>query len=153
MLLQLFMSMGEAAGITPTLSGTSVSPNLYEDVGVNTTAISRFELRSDGEFWNERLVLSDAQIGTEWADGGTPSEGTFWARATLDAGDAPNGASTGLGTWENITTASPVVGWSFQQTSEGVRDGTIKIEISSDSSGTPIVATGYYRGTATYTVI
>lgn len=137
---------GPASSEVISLSGTSVSPTAYTDTN-NGLAICRFELRADGEFWVERFFLSDFRIGSEW-DNQSPST-TFYVMAQLDSGDTPNNAPASLGTWLSLDVDR---GWGWQQTIPGSTSGVLKIEIADDSVGTTILATGYYQGTAEYTV-
>lgn len=66
-------------------------------------------------------------------------------RATNHSGDNPTSGT--LGSWISIDRGTNLT-WSWQRTTIGSLDGTLKIEIATDSSGVDIVAIGYYRGKA-----
>ena len=72
-------------------------------------------------------------------------EGPYYVRLTAFADTPPDFASPAVdgSTW-HTTFGNIEFGWSHN----GVffREGTVKIEIATDSGGTNIVATGYYRG-------
>lgn len=68
-------------------------------------------------------------------------EGPYWIRATFVADNAPDTGT--LDVW--ISMASNVF-WGWSHNGPTARTGTIKVEIATDSGGSNIVATGYYRG-------
>jgi len=133
---------------TVSLSGTSGSPNLSTDIeDTPTNALAGWRFVNDGKV--QRIVSdswADFQAGVEWID---IYDANNWIRATLSSGDSP---STGpsLNTWHQLDVLRQ---WEWIEGSDpggqATTSGTIKVEISSSGSGTPILATGYYKGTAT----
>ncbi len=130
------------------LSGTTGSPNVDSDFDIHPSlARAGWRFYSTGDLQKESGA---AWNQPEWygSPGDTTHETpdqTYYIRATLDADDAPD-SGPALNTWHSLASnrfwyweAGP--GFDLSQ-------GTLKIEISSDASGTPIVATGYYRGSA-----
>lgn len=143
-----------ACSETGTLSGTSGSPNTSSDFETSPVdALAGWRLMTDGTI--DRVVndvWSQFQDGTEYTDGQDSPACDWYVKATVDSGDAP---STGtLNTWLKVAGGS-----SFNRTWTWIEDsdpgtqastsGTLKIEISNDASGSPVEATGYYKGTAT----
>lgn len=133
-------------GDVVTLSGSSGTPNVSSVITVfPTDATAGWRFRNDGSV--ERLVVStwtDFNDSTEWVIPHAHA-GSYWIRATLDADSAPS-AGPALGSWHALTTTRT---WTWTETDSGTFAGTLKIEIATDSGGSTIVATGYYRGSAT----
>ena len=133
------------------LSGTSGAANLSQDTDSSTaTAGWRFQTNGvTGRYENGTL---DPNWGTndigppqEWyhPSAATPPSGLY-IRATLDSGDT---VTTGtLNTWQ-ILSSDRLWTWNYSGVPDTV-DGTLKIEIATDSGGSNIIATGYYRGRA-----
>lgn len=136
-----------------TLSGTSGSPNVSSDLENSpTNALAGWRFQTNGTVYR---VVSDTytqfQDGTEWNDGQDSPAGDFWIRATLSSGDAPTSGPT-LGSWHKVSgSGSTNRTWEWEETFNGDAStaGTLQIDISSESDGTPIEDTGYYRGNAT----
>lgn len=92
------------------------------------------------------------QIGSEWCEGGAPTQ-DWWVRFTSDPylslDEAPNHPSSStLNTWLKVGgTSSSIRYFGWQETTNGfaMTRGQVKVEIASDSGGSTIVATGYYR--------
>lgn len=132
---------------TVILTGTTGTPNVDNSVGVGDPQNAGWSFLSTGDLTK---VSGSAWAQPEWyGEEGetthlTPDQ-TYYIRATLDADDTPTTGPT-LGTWHSLATTRT---WTWTQTGGlGSYRGTLKIEISSDASGTPIVDTGYYRGYA-----
>ena len=145
-----------AGGEVVTLSGTSGSPNTStdtEDTPINALAGWRFYANGDVR----RVFASTYTLfnsGTEW-NSSTPGI-DYWIRATLDSGNAPNtGASSTLNTWHQLVggAAPTYLAWEWLESRDPIAEfttaGTLQIDIATDSGGSNIVATGYYRGSAT----
>lgn len=136
------------AGETVTLSGTSGSPNASVDKeDTPTNALAGWRWQSDGDV--ESIVAdvwTEFQSGTEWVDTSTP--GNYWLQATLDAGDTPT-THPGLGSFLQLDIQRSYT-WLEDSDPPGFAStaGTLQIDISSQSDGTPILDTGFYRGTA-----
>ena len=129
------------------LSGSAVSPNVDTDF-----AIAPADARA-GWIFNASGDLTkysgSAYSKSEWfgrvgeTTHETPDQ-TYYIRATTESGDLPDFGT--MNTWLALTGGRT---WYWEAT--GTFDssaGTIKIEIATDSGGTNIVDTGYYRGVA-----
>ena len=140
-----------AAGSVYKLSGTSGSPNSAVDVKTTPTDTTvSWIFNTDGTVdKKEAASTSQFQTGVEWdSDQPTPCVDN-WLRATVDVGDTPSVGT--IGSWSKVAGAgSSIQTYTWAETTNGAADqtGTLKIEIATDSGGTNIVATGYYRGTA-----
>jgi len=77
-------------------------------------------------------------------------EGVYYVRATLVAGANPDiGIMNSWLTLHNGTSYGNAF-WTWQKAPPfGSRTGTVKLEISTESDGSNIIATGYYKMTAT----
>lgn len=145
----LYNMFAEAAGAAEviTLSGTSGSPNTITQTSTDPSdAYAGWRFLSDGTIdsgkdSNSSLNWTQFQSAVEWSDL-QPSPGTHWIRATLDAGSTPNNINAGIGIWLAFGDHE----WSWSRTIVNITAGTLKIEIATDSAGSNIVATGYYRG-------
>ena len=143
MLLAACAGVGRA-GIA-TLSGTSGSPNVSSvSVTDPSDATAGWRFKSDGSV--QRRIgtggFSPWMPSVEWFNSEPGS--TYYLRATANAGDAPTLGT--LNTWISLAT-DPQYDWEHT-TPAGTKDGSVKIEIATDSGGTNIVATGYYGGFA-----
>lgn len=130
-----------------TLSGTTGAPNEAGDSAIDPAdARAGWYFRTDGtvdRFSNG--VLTQFQAGSEWSNF-QPTPGTdYWIRATLNNGTAPNIGSS-LTTWHRLSgTGEADRDWQWEQTTIGqFLTDSVKVEISTDSGGSTIVATGYY---------
>jgi hypothetical protein len=130
------------------LSGTTGSPNLAPSTQTDpVNAEAGWRLLRDGSL-QRTITGTYSDFSTEWA---TPESTTigdgYWVRATKISGVDPTGTNSGFGTWLQLSSTRT---WSHLQTTIGADGPTkIKLELSTDASGTPIVATGYYQFTAT----
>lgn len=131
-----------------TLSGSTGSPNTSLDFAISTANASVYwAFNADGTIDRIKTQGSDVYeiFGpTQWCNQ-TP-ESNHWIRFTHNAGDTSNFGSAS-GTWWLLTTA---IGHGWEETRNGyfTTSGSSKVEISSDSGGGNIEATGYYGGTA-----
>ena len=141
-----------------TLSGTTGSPIMADCTTTATTsATAQWQFQFGGAVVRSVACSNtNYQTNIEWVDLGhrnvTPD---IWIRATQNAGSSvPNAGGPALNTWWKLhgsSGASRTWGW-FRggfDTTPGTYTGSIKIELSRNSSGTDIVATGFYGGTAT----
>ena len=141
---------GASVPSRPTLSGSSGSPNGSTDLELSGTAQAGWRTLTSGEL--QRIV---ADVWTDFIDeyfsiGGVsgPPTQDLWIRATLDADDAPTTGT--LNVWlkcAGATSSARTFTWEYS----GVPDflqGDLKFELATDSGGSNIVATGYYRGRA-----
>lgn len=140
--------LADAPGI-PKLSGTSGSPNTSIDTEVGATATAGWRLLTTGRM--QRIVASTYTNFSDeaFSKGGTAINATqdLWVRATLDSGSTPDRGT--IGSWEKyVGSGSAVRTWEWDQTTNGNKIGTVQLDIATDSGGTNIVATGYYRGDA-----
>ena len=146
---------GAAVSETITLSGTSGAPNVSTDTeDTPTNAVAGWRFYANGDV--RRVVNSTYTLfnsGTEWSN--VDPANNYWLRATLDSGNAPNSGTGGTGTWQVLAGPgeSTLISYEWLEDSDPFAEantaGTLKIEIATDSGGSNIVATGYYRGTAT----
>lgn len=133
---------------TITLSGTSGSPNVASATAISPdNCFAEWILQTDGTIdKNTTTGSSQFQTGIEWdSDQPTPAA-TYYVRATADTGDAPTSGS-GTGTWLALTTQRT---WRWTEVRNGFfsKIGAVKLEIDTVGDGSNIVATGYYRGSA-----
>ena len=72
----------------------------------------------------------------------------YWIRATFESGDSPTSGSA-LDTWLTLASGQAQF-WTWTDTTipGGPVAGIVKIDISDDSSGSPILDTGFYEGSA-----
>ena len=138
-----------------TLSGSSGSPNTSTDTEQSpTNALSGWRFYATGRVMR---VVSDTytnfNLNTEWSSFYPDVTKDYWLRATTDSGDAPNLGSA-LSTWHVLQGAGEATYRNFEwledsdPPTEATTSGTIKVEIATDSGGSNIVATGYYKGTS-----
>lgn len=90
------------------------------------------------------VLGSYTQIGVDWVSPLTTYSGSYWIRATKVSGD--NLVSGTLGSWLALTTTREWKQEALGSTYTGdYAETLLKLEISTDVSGSPIVATGYYK--------
>lgn len=150
------MGLFRGAGVDPstfvTLSGTSASPVTYFDEGFGIGAFSAaffgITLQSDGDL--VRYSTSVQPDTAEWFDGTV--SGSYWVRVNVEAFTNSNYGSTfayGLNTntWYALTSNRTWYRGLFATGDFGAGASTVtyKVEISTNSSGTSIIQTGYYR--------
>ncbi len=141
--------LASAGGDEPVgLAGTSGAPRLAFDSSISpTVATVDWEFRANGEVWkDEGGTATQDNAGTTWyTGGGSPPTSTYWIRftkpVTLD--DDPDSGDA-LNTWHELGTVTRLFG--YNRSAAGGESGKIKVEIATDSTGTNIVATGYYDG-------
>lgn len=133
------------------LSGTDGSPNTFVDTSIDPAdAEASWGFEADGDIFRYKLAGSDAKVG-EWSSlAPTPGSG-YYIKATQTGvttpGSAPNAAgSASMDTWLALSSDRY---WGWSRTSVGSTQGEIRVDIATDSGGSNIVATGYYRATAT----
>jgi hypothetical protein len=152
------MSAKRAQVVTPviTLSGSTGTPN-ESDSGSHSTAGGSVSwwFYPDGtvDRNNGSPALSQFQDGIEWHDGQDSPTGNYWIRGTDDGGSLVPDDGAALNTWHRILgsgEATRVFTLAPGAAGPGVKSGQLKIDIATDSSGTNIVATGYYSHTMTY---
>jgi hypothetical protein len=136
------------AGDIITLSGTTGSPNTSNDFAISTDNASvLWGFQADGTVDRHKTQgadVFDIFPGSQWCNQ-TPVL-DYWIRWTHNAGDAANfGESSG--TWRQMNTARNQ-GWEETTNGFATTSGSSKVEIATDASGSNIVATGYYGGTA-----
>lgn len=140
------------SGETVSLSGTSGSPNdSIDKENTPTNALAGWRWQTDGDV--ERIVADVWTIfnsGTEWIDSGPVND--YWIQATNDSGDSPTSGPT-LATFHKVAgSGSAQREWTWAETSDppgfASTAGTLQIDISNESDGTPILDTGFYSGTA-----
>lgn len=129
------------------LSGSGASPNQDTDFAVGAEARAGWNFLASGD---ATKISGSAHNKAEWF--GIPGETThetpdqtYYIRATLHSGSNPDSGS-GLGSWLTLS-SSRFWQWEFGP-GFGSSEGVLKIEISDDASGSPIIDTGYYKGRA-----
>lgn len=132
-------------GDVVTLSGTTGAGANMAVETLDPFAYAGWRFGSDGtvDKYTEDGGYVQFAAATEWVQPNTHQNGPYWIRATLDTGDADNWVSSdATGSWLALTSDRE---WRWT-VSLGDREGTYKIEIATDATGTRIVATGYYGG-------
>jgi hypothetical protein len=127
------------------LSGTFGSPNYstYTDPPGSASVAWKFTPAGIITY----LVDGNEIEFDRWCDPSTPVY-EYWLRAVLYSGDTPAGGSA-LDTWFKIS-GDGSIDPQFQWDSGTAINGIIEVSISSDPSGSEILATGYYGGTITF---
>jgi hypothetical protein len=153
------MGLFRLAGVNPiNLRGTSGSPITYFDnvsvLGAPFSgAFAGLRFQTDGDL--VKYSNSTQLDTTEWYNGTV--SGSFWVRASnsgtpslkqVNGGSASPNVGAALGTWHSLSSEREfysIAQSSSTAPSEGEVDKVLKVEIASDSSGTNILGTGYYR--------
>ena len=165
LIIAALMKAGNSNAIDFNLSGSSGTPieTAYESsdpadsevvwliAGNTTGTIVKGEIQSSGHDLGDAASYTSSNPTTDFR---IPKDGwtTLYVRLTLDAGDAPDTTTHAVNgtTWHTLTEDSNNIWWIYQHAAPvGSSTGTIKVEIATDSGGTDIVATGYYKATCT----
>ena len=139
-------------GPTYTLSGSTGTPNDVTNTESSPTNSSAWwEFRTNGTVWSKGdSGTVQFQDSIEWTDEQDTPTVDIWIRSTANAGAAHTTGPTN-GIW-NVLQGSGEANqrWTWTETTDGeaTTQGSVKIEIATDSGGSNIVATGYYQGTA-----
>lgn len=141
---------GGAPAETISLSGTSGSPNYYlGETSAPSSVSAGIKTKSDGTIWGSLNSADDVQFnaGTEWCNVAPASPGSYYIRCTVNSGTLDALASDNTGTWEPMNNT---YNWccTATNTDRGPKFVTLKLEISTTSNDSNIVATGYYRASA-----
>lgn len=127
------------------LSGSTGSPNVTTSTE-STANYAGWIIAPTGDvLQNENGTQIPFRNNIEWAFPAVDI-GNYWVRWTANAGDEPNLSTPTEGVWTETTSNVQFLWW---QTINGSRNGSIKIDIATDSGGLDIIATGYYGGLAT----
>lgn len=143
-------SVGRAAGggVNYTLQGTSGSPVVSSHATTSPAdALAGWYFEDSTRDVDKRNTSGLRTYDHDWADDVPPD---LWIHADNHLGDDPNQGSS-LNTWLKLSgTGSAERFWEWSETTNGFANlaGTIRVRLSTDSGGTTIVATGYYRGVA-----
>lgn len=131
----------EPAGSDITLSGNAANPNeAVESQAFAATAGWNFNTNGTVDKV-EGGTTTQFQDGTEWDVNQDSPVDEYWLRATVNSGDAPDVGNTGV--WNKISGANSS-DYTLRWTKTVSSSHSVKIEIADDSSGSNIVATGYY---------
>lgn len=143
---------------TVTLSGTLGSPNTYYTFSQYPGGSAKVYLRANT---NGKLEVAESnvlgtlgsynQIGAEWISPLSTYAGSYWIRATKISGD--NLSSGTLGSWLALTSSQEWQLTAYKSQALGgidFKEIILKLEVSTNSGGTAIVATGYYKLQAEY---
>lgn len=150
---------GQGGGAGPTeavsLSGTSALPSSFFGPfptfnGATWNVYTGFRFSSDGNINRQTLNGVTTHSTTQW-NNTTPST-TYYIRLTNDSTGSsfqvtPNVLSHALGTWGALTSGATFI--RSENNAEfggyGQRFIQCKVEIATDSGGSNIIATGYYK--------
>ena len=150
-------AVGYAGAISPpteavTLDGTAVFPATNFDLPGIVPFEAGWRFKADGNVYkwqHPNNIGGDGETlfsTTTW-NNITPSQ-TYYIKASNNSGSVTLSAaqSSTLNTWIPLNqTREFVVYDSRNVTTYGTEDCTMKIEISANSSGSPVLATGYYK--------
>ncbi len=130
------------------LTGTSGNPNTATDFAIIPAhAQAGWIWNLDGTVDRESNGSIDIwQAGVEWTNFQPNPGDDIWLRATLDNGTPPN-VGNSLDIWHKIGgSGSSNAGfkWDTDGGPDQFLNDSLKIELSTDSGGSTIVATGYY---------
>lgn len=152
------LNLSGTEGTPKSVSKTSVNPSSSVQAGwlvaantISLLSIEKGEIQAAGWLlWDTPSYASD-NSSTDWV---IPHDfdATYYVRATLVAGSNPL-MSSGMDVWLSLVPEGANREWRWLQSVEGEITGTIKLEIASDSDGNDVLATGYYKATATYVVV
>jgi len=112
------------------LSGTTGSPNTatqINDAGWRFNSTGSIQRRRNGNYTS----------AGSWISGGPPAA-TYYIQFTVYSGDTPDVGT--MTSWQSLGSSRQFY-WSDAEDA-----GTVRVRISSDASGTPLLATGYYAG-------
>lgn len=153
MLLRQISLLGAESADLVTLSGTSLSPNVVTGLTASPNdSWAEWLFNTDGTVDTNEVTsgVVQFQTGVEWNDAQTTPAVDYWIRATLEDGVNPTSGAA-IGSWLKVSvsgSANRIWRWTDTTNGDSTTTGTLKIEIATDSGGTNIVATGYYKGTA-----
>lgn len=130
------------------LSGVDGSPILDSD-GIGDPTEAGWVFATSGVLSKKSGLAYNPAPGEWFAPSGSLA-GTYYIKATQTGvttpGDAPSAGSDSLDSWLSLAFERQ---WFWTQSGAGNTAGTVKVDIATDSGGSNIVATGYYRGSAT----
>lgn len=129
-------------------TGSSGSPNVATSIKTTpTNATAYWAWNTDGTVDHRTTTgISQFRAGIEWH--GSPSA-DVWIRFTSNSGVVPSGVA--MNTWLKVygtSSANRTATWTYTSDTPGNTTGSVKVELSTDSGGSTIVATGYYGGVA-----
>lgn len=144
----------KSIGAIYTLSGSTGDRTATCTTSGATSARSIWTFQSaGGVVYDLACANTTYQSGVEWIDAAhKPPATNIWIRATADTGSVPNDGSDALNTWLVLVgpgQSNKSWKWFRSFADPGTYQGSVKVELSTDSSGTNIIATGWYGGTAT----
>lgn len=148
----MFMASPRGPNERVFLYGTSASPLVSTDSRINDaaglTSVAGWIFQTDGsvdKFTNGSQAEDDTGSPRDhwYLNNPTTVGETYYIRFTLEAGFAANTVSSDWSAMTSQTTcyhSEVVAPWTAF-----TRNGTYKVEIATDSGGTNIISTGYYR--------
>lgn len=135
-MLQLLAS----GGAGPTDFGGTISSYRFGASASSCTATLNTEGSIDGSWSGDSG--SDTISSDNWYYPNLAGVGaSYWVRATLSAGSTPSSGS-GTGTWLQLNATRS---WTYNSGTGGAvssRSGTLLLEVSTSSGGTPVVCSG-----------
>lgn len=118
---------------------------VYNNLRISSPCYAGVRLHNNGSQYSMSAAGAWESVGAGyWLNSGTTSD--FWVRATLVSGGPLDGASSATGSWLALTTTRS---W-FIADSVGGTSANVKLELSTDASGTPITNTVTYTLYAEY---
>ena len=137
------------------LSGTAGVPNEVTDLRVSTDdAQAVWWFRTDGTVDKDTSDDPAEQFrdGIEYTSEQDDPPDDLWIRATAQNDpDAPN-LGAALDTWLKLVGAAESDReWGWEEAAIGTTEGSVLVELSTDSAGDQVVASGYYKGSAEVT--
>ena len=164
-LMPSFIKSGASNPVSWLLTGSTGTPNLTtsdttspEDAIVtywlsgNSTTSSKLVGAMNKDGYGSSTSAVYTQYTDEFVMPRSHPWGTVYVRLTANAGAAVSSSSHVVdgATWHALLRGTDDIHFTWQFTgANGNIDGSVKVEIASDSGGTDIIATGYYRGSAT----
>ena len=131
-----------AGGIQATLDPDG---SAYNNFGASSPVYAGVRLHNNGSQYAMSAGGAWNSVGAGyWLNSGTTSN--FWVRATLVSGGPLDGSSSATGSWLALTTTRDWLITDFV----GGTEAEVKLELSTDASGTPITNTVTYTLSAEY---
>lgn len=132
------------------LEGTQVSPEFDASFPVSSGNINigwRFNADGTVEDYNSAVGGYDSFGHLDWVNTSPTPQGSYWIRFTVDYNDSNATLDSGtIGSWVSLGVNQE---FRYNDSTTAGSYGSValrhKVEIATDSSGTTIVATGYYQ--------
>lgn len=141
---------------TITLSGSSGTPNVAAASSEGGTATAGWRWVMDGTMdrkhgsapptvnWTNWVASPD-----EWVNPNRTPDEAYYIKFTYDSGSTATTISHTAGTYAEIDSGTRY--FTLDRSTSGSHSSTYRVDISTTTNDTGIVATGYYRNTASWT--